>query len=216
MLQVGGRSAFMTFWERLESALSDNNCTMADLGRKIQLSPTVINSWKMRGSIPRADIACKTAEALNTTVEYLITGNTCTEISNSRNTFLVPILNQELSAGHGDLLPEEDVIEGLLSLPIWLRKKYGNNLGALHVHGDSMQPTLNDGDMVVCDSLGWDKSDGIFAIRLNGNGYVKRLQVVSGKVLIKSDNPNYETITEPLDSNSINVIGKVRLIIKAV
>ena len=206
----------MTFWERLESALSDNDCTMADLGRKIQLSPTVINSWKTRGSIPRADIAVKTAEALNTTVEYLITGNTCCEISKSKNTFLVPILNQELSAGKGDLLPEEDIVEGLLSLPIWLRKKYGNNLGALHVHGDSMQPTLNDGDMVVCDSLGWDKSDGIYAIRLNGNGYVKRLQVVSGKVLIKSDNPNYETITESLNSNAIDVIGKVRLIIKAV
>ena len=206
----------MTFWERLESALSDNDYTMADLGRKIQLSPTVINSWKTRGSIPRADIACKTAQALNTTVEYLITGNTCTEISNSKSTFLVPILNQELSAGKGQLLPEEDVVEGLLSLPIWLRRKYGNNLGALHVHGDSMQPTLNDGDMVVCDSLGWDKSDGIFAIRLNGNGYVKRLQVVNGKVLIKSDNPNYETITEPLDSNAMSVIGKVRLIIKAV
>ena len=206
----------MTFWERLESALSDNNCTMADLGRKIQLSPTVINSWKTRGSIPRADIACKTAEALNTTVEYLITGNSSNLISTSRKTFLVPILNQELSAGHGDLLPEDDVIEGLLPLPVWLRKKYGNNLGALHVHGDSMQPTLNDGDMVVCDSLGWDKSDGIFAIRLNGNGYVKRLQVVNGKVLIKSDNPNYETITEPLDSSAISIIGKVRMIIKAV
>ena len=206
----------MTFWERLESALSDNNCTMADLGRKIQLSPTVINSWKTRGSIPRADIACKTAEALNTTVEYLITGKNCVDISTSKNTFLVPILNQELSAGHGDLLPEEDVIEGLLSLPVWLRKKYGNNLGALHVHGDSMQPTLNDGDMVVCDSLGWDKSDGIFAIRMNGNEYVKRLQVVNGKVLIKSDNPNYETITEPLDNSAISIIGKVRMIIKAV
>ena len=157
-----------------------------------------------------------TAKALNTTVEYLIDGTIDTKNINSAKTFLVPILNQELSAGHGDLLPEEDVIEGLLSLPIWLRRKYGNNLGALHVHDDSMQPTLNDGDMVVCDSLGWDKSDGIFAIRLNGNGYVKRLQVVSGKVLIKSDNPNYETITEPLDSNAMNVIGKVRLIIKAV
>ena len=206
----------MTFWERLESALSDNDCTMADLGRKIQLSPTVINSWKTRGSIPRADIACKTARALNTTVEYLIDGTIDTKNINTAKTFLVPILNQELSAGHGELLPEEDIVEGLLSLPVWLRKKYGNNLGALHVHGDSMQPTLNDGDMVVCDSLGWDKSDGIFAIRLNGNGYVKRLQVVSGKVLIKSDNPNYDTITEPLESDSISIIGKVRLVIKAV
>ena len=203
------------FWDRLEKALKINNITSAELSRIIGVNSSVINSWKIRGSIPRADIACKTAEALNTTVEYLVTGID-TEITSSKNTFLVPILNQELSAGHGDLLPEEDVIEGLLSLPVWLRKKYGNNLGALHVHGDSMQPTLNDGDMVVCDSLGWDKSDGIFAIRLNGNGYVKRIQVVNGKVLIKSDNPNYETITEPLDSSAISIIGKVRMIIKAV
>ena len=206
----------MTFWERFEQALEDNKITASELSRTIGVASSVIYAWKMRDSIPRADIAVKVAEQLNTTVEYLVTGTGNNQISKSDNTFLVPILNQELSAGHGDLLPEEDVIEGLLSLPIWLRKKYGNNLGALHVHGDSMQPTLNDGDMVVCDSLGWDKSDGIFAIRMNGNGYVKRLQVVSGKVLIKSDNPNYETITEPLESNSINVIGKVRLIIKAV
>ena len=205
----------MTFWERLEDALNQKQITPTELSRILGVAPSVVNAWKIRESIPRADIAVKTAEVLDTSVEYLITGNSV-ELNSTRKTFLVPILNQELSAGHGDLLPEEDVIEGLLSLPIWLRKKYGNNLGALHVHGDSMQPTLNDGDMVVCDSLGWDKSDGIFAIRLNGNGYVKRLQVVSGKVLIKSDNPNYETITEPLDSNSINVIGKVRLIIKAV
>ena len=206
----------MTFWDRLEKSLDDNNVTASELSRTIGVASSVVYSWKIRDSIPRADIAVKVAEQLNTTVEYLVNGTGNNKIAKSNNTFLVPILNQELSAGKGDLLPEEDVVEGLLSLPIWLRRKYGNNLGALHVHGDSMQPTLNDGDMVVCDSLGWDKSDGIYAIRLNGNGYVKRLQVVSGKVLIKSDNPNYETITEPLDSNTMNVIGKVRLIIKAV
>ena len=207
----------MTFWERFEQALEDNKITASELSRTIGVASSVIYAWKMRDSIPRADVAVKVAEELNTTVEYLVTGTGCNnQISKSDNTFLVPILNQELSAGHGELLPDNDVVEGLLSLPLWLRKKYGNNLGALYVHGDSMQPTLNDGDMVVCDSLGWDNSDGIFAIRMNGNGYIKRLQVVNGKVLIKSDNPNYETITEPLESNSINVIGKVRLIIKAV
>ena len=206
----------MTFWERFEQALEDNKITASELSRTIGVASSVIYAWKMRDSIPRADIAVKVAEELNTTVEYLVTGTGNNQIAKSNNTFLVPILNQELSAGKGDLLPEEDAVEGLLSLPIWLRRKYGNNLGALHVHGDSMQPTLNDGDMVVCDSLGWDKSDGIYAIRLNGNGYVKRLQVVSGNVLIKSDNPNYETITESLNSNAIDVIGKVRMIIKAV
>ena len=65
-----------------------HHCTMADLGRKIQLSPTVINSWKTRGSIPRADIACKTAKALHTTVEYLIDGTIDTNNFDTAKTFL--------------------------------------------------------------------------------------------------------------------------------
>ena len=205
----------MTFWNRLEDVLSQNNITPTELSRILGVTPSVVNAWKTRNAIPRADIIVKVAEKLNTSVEYLMTGNS-TAICTSKKTFLIPILNQELSAGHGEILPDNDIAEGLLSVPLWLRKAYGNNLGALHVHGDSMQPTLNDGDMVVCDSLGWDKSDGLFAIRLNGNGYVKRLQVVNGKVLIKSDNANYDTITESLDSDAISIIGKVRLIIKAV
>lgn len=205
----------MTFWNRLEDVLSQNNITPTELSRILGVTPSVVNAWKTRNAIPRADIIVKVAEKLNTSVEYLMTGNS-TAICTSKKTFLIPILNQELSAGHGEILPDNDIAEGLLSVPLWLRKAYGNNLGALHVHGDSMQPTLNDGDMVICDSLGWDESDGLFAIRLNGNGYVKRLQVVSGKILIKSDNPNYDTITEPLESDSISIIGKVRLVIKAV
>lgn len=204
----------MTFWNRLEDVLSQNNITPTELSRILGVTPSVVNAWKTRNAIPRADIIVKVAEKLNTSVEYLMTGNS-PELRTTKKTFLIPVYNQELSAGHGEILPDNDVAEGLLAVPLWLRKAYGNNLGALHVHGDSMQPTLNDGDMVVCDSLGWDKSDGLFAIRLNGNGYVKRLQVVSGKVLIKSDNPNYDTITESIDSEEISIIGKVRLIIKA-
>ena len=205
----------MTFWARLEDALTDKNLTVADLSRKVGVAPSVINSWKTKGSIPRADIACKTAEALDTTVEYLINGYLVdgnTELS-PRNTYLVPILNQFLSAGNGSLLPEEDTVKGLMSLPSYL-KEYGDNLAGLYVHGVSMEPTLKNGDMVVCTSLGWDHNDGLYAIRYNGNGYVKRLQADKDKIIIISDNPSYKTIEEPVDSEYIHVIGKVVLIIK--
>ena len=202
----------MTFWDRLEEALSDNHTTAAELSRHLGIGSSVINSWKMRGSIPRADIACRTAEALNTTVEYLITGKS-SELNNNKKTFLVPILNQQLSAGKGDILPEEDNVLGLIAVPAFLRK-YGNNLACLYVHGDSMEPTLKNGDLVVCSSHGWDNSDGLYAIRLNGNGYVKRIQVGNGKVLILSDNPKYSPIEEPVDSDALDIIGKVLLIMK--
>lgn len=204
----------MTFWDRLETSLSKNNLTAADLSRQLDISPTVITSWKTRGSIPRADIACKTAKVLNTTVEYLVDGDSSVlPNTNSKKTFLVPVLNQQLSAGKGDILPESDEIKGLVEVPGFLRE-YKDHIACLYVHGDSMQPTLNNGDMVVCSSLGWDKSEGLYAIKLNGNGYVKRLQVGNGKIIIHSDNPKYSPIEEPINSDNFEVIGKVLMIMK--
>ena len=126
----------MTFWERVEKALKENHITEAELSRRIGFTQAGINGWKVKGAIPRADIAIKTANVLHTTVEYLINGTPNTNNSISGNTYLVPVLNQELSAGHGDLLPEQDVIQGLVPVPNWLRKQYGQNLASLYVHGD--------------------------------------------------------------------------------
>ena len=206
----------MTFWQRVEQALKENHITEAELSRRIGFTQAGINGWKARGALPRADIAIKTANVLNTSVEYLINGTVDTNNIKTSKNFLVPILNQELSAGNGELLPDNDVIQGLLALPAWLRKQYGNSIAALYVHGDSMQPTLNDGDMVVCDSLGWDNSDGVYAIRMNGNGYVKRIQVANNKILIISDNSRYKIIEEPLETENLQIIGKVRLVIHSV
>jgi phage repressor protein C with HTH and peptisase S24 domain len=204
----------MSFWNRLEDALNEKQITPTELSRILGITPSVVNAWKIRKSIPRADVAVQVAKQLNTTVEYLIEG-TETEVIDrkTKHSFLVPILNQELSAGYGDILPENDFIQSLVELPYFLRE-YGNNLAGLYVHGDSMQPTLNNGDLVICTSLGWDKEEGLYAIRLNGNGYVKRIQVGTGKIIIHSDNPKYKPIEEPLESENFSIIGKVVLIIK--
>ncbi len=203
----------MMFWDRFEKALKDNNITASELSRNLGLASSVIYAWKMRNSVPRADIAVQVAKELNTTVEYLIDG-TETEIidGKTKNTFLVPVLNQELSAGKGDILPEEDFIQALVKLPAFLRE-YGENLAGLYVHGDSMEPTLKNGDLVICNSLGWDNEEGLYAVRFNGNGYVKRIQVGAGKIIISSDNPKYKPIEEPIESENFEVIGKVLLIL---
>lgn len=198
----------MSFWSRVEKALNDNEISEAELSRRIGYSQAGINGWKSKGSIPRADIALKTAKVLNTSIEYLITGNNSFK-STASNNFLIPVLNQELSAGKGDLLPEEDIVKGFIEIPKFLIHEYGNNLAAMYVHGDSMEPTLHSGDIVVATSLGWESSDGLYAIRLNGLGYVKRLQVGVNEIIIQSDNPRYKTMKEPCESDSFQVIGKI-------
>ena len=67
--------------------------------------------------------------------------------------FVIPVLEQSLSAGRGQPLPDEDVPSGYIAVPNEL-KRYGKNLAALPVNGDSMEPTLKRGDLVICDSCG--------------------------------------------------------------
>jgi SOS-response transcriptional repressor LexA len=128
--------------------------------------------------------------------------------------FVVPLLDQALSAGPGAALPEADEAKALIPVPGYLRQ-YGENIAALTVDGDSMEPTLRRGDMVVCDSLGWS-GEGIYAVRMGGSGFVKRLTKAPGKVVIISDNPKYPMREEPDGSEDFAIIGRVHCAITKV
>jgi SOS-response transcriptional repressor LexA len=134
------------------------------------------------------------------------------DFKNNDKTFVVPFLNQKLSAGEGQDLPPKDEATALIPIPSHLAK-YGKNLAALTVEGDSMYPTLDRGDMVVCDSCGWS-GEGIYALRMGGDGFVKRLTKAPGKLVIISDNPKYPPREEPEESQDYEIIGRVHCAIK--
>ena len=121
--------------------------------------------------------------------------------------FVIPLLDQQLSAGNGSNLPDKDEFTALVHVPAYL-SHYGDRIAALTVDGDSMYPTLHRGDMVVCDSCGWS-GEGIYAMRMSGSGFVKRITKKPGKIVIISDNPKYPTQEEPEESEDIQIIGRV-------
>jgi len=128
--------------------------------------------------------------------------------------FVVPLLDQQLCAGSGSQVPEEDASSALVRVPGYL-SKYGDKVAALKVDGDSMYPTLSRGDMVVCDSCGWT-GEGIYALQMSGSGFVKRLTKAPGKLIIISDNPKYPPLEEPDESQDIHIIGRVHCAITKV
>jgi phage repressor protein C with HTH and peptisase S24 domain len=119
-------------------------------------------------------------------------------------TFVVPLLDQRLSAGNGSYLPEKDEAKALIHVPAYLAR-YGDQIRALEVDGDSMYPTLHRGDMVVCDSCGWS-GESVYAVRMNGKGFVKRITQKPGKIVLLSDNPKYPPLEEPAESQDIEII----------
>lgn len=142
------------------------------------------------------------------------TGDMFLNQKTGNKTFTVPLLNQRLSAGSGSDLPEKDDPVSMIPVPEYLRQ-YKKDLAALYVDGDSMEPTLKRGDLVVCDSCGWS-GEGIYALQMNGNGYVKRLSTRPGLLMIMSDNKHYQTIEEPIESEAVKIIGRVRCVLKRV
>jgi len=134
------------------------------------------------------------------------------DLEKNSKAFVIPLLDQKLSAGQGQELPNDDEATALIPIPNHLAK-YGKNLAALTVEGDSMYPTLDRGDMVVCDSCGWS-GEGIYAMRMSGDGFVKRLTKAPGKLVIISDNPKYPIREEPEESQDFEIIGRVHLAIK--
>lgn len=218
----------MSFGERFEELLTKNNLSGRELAAKIGVTTGSISNWR-HGSFPSADKACDIARVLGVTVEYLVNGEEPPEalefhdpssgksvrLMPGKDDFLVPVLGQRLSAGGGCPLPEDDSPTGYMPVPQSLRQ-YGERIALLAVNGDSMEPTLRNGDQVVCDACGWDSGEGLYAIRMNGSGYVKRIQAATGRFIIKSDNPRYDTMTEPMESDDIQIIGKVHYVIKHV
>lgn len=191
------------------------------LGTEFNINATWVLTGESDMFLPRQISAFKTAEQTINSVNEAIIKNaesideTITPPQElNQNDFVVPILDQSLSAGKGQPLPDDDNPIGYIAVPKEL-KRYGNKLAAIYVNGDSMEPTLQRGDLVVCDSCGWD-GDGIYALRMDGCGYVKRLARKPGKLVVISDNPKYETWEESTESEAVSIIGRVHYTLKHV
>jgi len=122
----------------------------------------------------------------------------------------VPRLTIGASAGSGTAADGEEVIGTIRFSSHWLRSMglQVDMLSAIAVTGDSMEPTLRDGDEILVDRTPRPLRDGIHVVRLEDNLLVKRIDTGRpGTVLLLSDNPAYRAIEcRPED---MQLIGRV-------
>ncbi|MCR4954291.1 MAG: helix-turn-helix domain-containing protein, partial [Treponema sp.] len=63
----------MSFWENVEILRKEQNTTYRWIASKMGVSETTVSSMRKANTEPRASEAVKIADALNTTVEFLVT-----------------------------------------------------------------------------------------------------------------------------------------------
>lgn len=128
---------------------------------------------------------------------------------------LVPRYDVRASAGHGEMVHSEQIVDHLAFRKSWVRSELGcteKDLALITVKGGSMEPTLSQNDLILIDmSKNLISDNAVYVLQYDGSLWVKRIQrKINGSVIIKSDNPEYEI--EELDeeqARSLKVLGMV-------
>ncbi len=124
----------------------------------------------------------------------------------------VPVLDTAASAGPGAIGEDRLSTAGMGFSEQWLRRlRPGgghDGLSVIAVRGDSMLPTLADGDEILVDGrdAGDALRDGVYVLRVDGVVLVKRLVREGDGFGVRSDNP----AAGPVDlAGGVDVIGRV-------
>lgn len=202
--------------ERLVRERGDN---YGALSRLIGRNPAYIQQFVKRGTPRKLDEADRRTLARYFGVEERLLGAS-EEISYSAQSApaqLAVVLRLHLgaSAGAGTLDADEGAAGTMAFDPRWIRRHLGarpENLSIIRVDGESMVPTLADGDDIMVDrNDGSDRlRDGIYVLRLDDALMVKRVAMTlrRGRFSVRSDNPAYPD-WEDIDPASVEIVGRV-------
>jgi len=130
---------------------------------------------------------------------------------------LVPVMQSAVraSAGPGAIPAIESTRPYFAFDERWLRRLTSapaRQLSLIRVEGDSMAPTLADGDDILIDrNDGNDRlRDGLYVLRIDEALVVKRLALhpIARRVTVQSDNPAYSDWPD-CDLKDVHCIGRV-------
>jgi phage repressor protein C with HTH and peptisase S24 domain len=200
------------FPKRLKKAMG--NSTIRAFSKISGLPASTLNGYINNLTYPSLDRLALIAKASGYSIEWLASG----EIPDSR---MVPVYQYDLtvSAGNGSFSEHENPVAKFEFSEDWLRSQslFNKTLSIVQVTGDSMEPTLFDGDLILIRHN--EVSDGVCVIRINGLVMVKRVQhnFLDNSYEISSDNPHYKPRIIPSNfDGDFAVIGQVVRVLQRV
>jgi repressor LexA len=197
------------FSKNLNSYIAKSEKTQLEIAKSIGVSPQTFNTWCKGIAIPRMGKVQALADYFNINKSDLIEDKKLNiDTVPIESGYTIPVLGR-VAAGYGKEAVEEVI--GQIEISPALAAK-GDYFGLL-IKGDSMIPTLYDGDTVIVQRVDDAESGDLVIALVNGHDATcKRLQKYAEGIALIPQNPVYEPMrfTESeIDTTPVKILGKV-------
>ena len=173
--------------QRIRRARQERDMRQEELAKKVGVDTSTVSNWETGKSRPRWKVLPRLAEVLEKPLSWFMdSAYSIDEGSEFRERLTrIPVLG---NVPAGELvevseLPPEYIFEAL---------KCSNRAFAVRIRGDSMEPELHDGDIVIVDPAVELKSGQIALVRNGKEVTVKKVVLQNGVVILQPFNHCYE------------------------
>ena len=208
----------MTLHQRIR--MLRGNTSKAEFCRRFGIHRNTLPKYESGERAPGADFLKALSDAYDVSLDWLIKGTEPMRPGHpaqgrsllADDFEFIPMAEAKLSAGGGAFVLSESMRDYYAFRTDWLTKTLSSvkNAILMRVTGDSMEPTIYDGDTVMLDTGRTHIYDGsIYALRMEDTIMIKRLSLRPGnKIQVIPDNRKeydaYET-----DRKDIHVLAQV-------
>lgn len=211
-----------SFSERLKKLIG--NKSGRAFAKDAGISYSTLHNYLTGTSLPTLDNLLALANYAKVSLQWLATGEhleyvqqkeSVNFISNKDETFISidDCRDVRISAGGGGFNNDYQAFRTTKVEKAWLnaRRLKADDCAMFLVTGDSMYPTLKDGEEIIVDRSKKELQDGkIFVLNNEGAMLVKKVQITYSGVTLISQNTEYAPIELDIDqANRLIVIGQV-------
>ena len=186
--------------------------TLEDIGNYVGVSKGTVQRWETGGiSNMRRDRIKKLSEILRISPDMLlgdaVTEDAVAKENDSTSTVRIPVIG---TVAAGVPITAQEDITGWEEVPAeWVKN---STMFALKLKGDSMEPRMAEGDIVIVKQQSDVESGEIAIVMVDGEATCKKVVKHSDGVVLVSNNPKYSPMfftLKDIEEKNITVLGRV-------
>lgn len=191
--------------ERLRSVREQRNLSQKQVADYLGITSQAYGYYERGERNPGSDNLRKLANYFDVSVDYLLGRD---QDQNQINNRYIPLLGS-VPAG----VPIEAIEDIEEYIDIYPRFVKHGELFALRVQGDSMEPDLRNGDIVVIEKQEYVENGQIAVVRVNGEDFtIKRVKLSQKGLMLIPSNPAYDPVffdSDQVATLPVTIIGVV-------